>query len=140
MLMDGKKPEEIIPYVMDKYRLAKSTAHAELSKARQSIKGMKREQIENIVLTHLDRYEFIYARLVEINANLHALGALKQKEELLGMHNKTYKLRVSEEELRGTTEFIGSTFDESILNKKEQSRMNELISKIASSSAVSKTW
>jgi len=130
LLLEGKEQEEIIKYVINKYRIQHNTAKSFISHCRAIIRGRKDFEVNNLVSLHVERYEKIYAGLYEIKAYGIAMSALRAKEKLLGFHKEGFHMRVSKGEISTVQlQTVNSEYDVMKLNKEKRDRLSELLQK-----------
>jgi len=130
MLLAGKPRKEIIGYICDKYGIALSHIGHCLAKAQKIIRERKRYEIQDLVSTHIDRYEYIYSRLHELGAFSIAVDALKGKEILMGFHRSGFHMKVTKGEIQQVTQaHVFNEYDFNKLDDEKRIRMRELIDK-----------
>ena len=77
---------------------------------------------EEILLSHLSKYEILYGKFREEGADSYALKALRSKENVAGLHDQTVNIQVNN--------YMDSEFSINILPKEKQTRLMELLTKI----------
>lgn len=133
--------EEIYKYLLDKYNFTSSTSTSIITDANSLIRKEFELEKEYLLDIHLVRYENIYHN--NINPNLDhvqpgyrkavlceyhitALETLFQKEKLLGIHTKKFKLHINS---NPNKQQINSDFDMNLLHSNEQIELLSLLNK-----------
>ena len=125
-IIDGKTNPEISRILLDKFGLHKVRAYQIIDEIKEYLKNFSGENFEEIILTHLSRYEYIYKRAIELGLRVVARKALRSKEKLLNLHKEVANIHVT----NVYTEGESSPYDFSRLSAQELKRFDELTSRI----------
>lgn len=131
MVLDGKSSKEITKIISDKFDIIPASAYNLIVAANKEIMSRKQYELDDLINSHVDRYEEIYAKLTEIKAFSIAMTALKQKEKLIGLHKNGTHMRVvggniSSVSILGTRTY----YDPKRLTEKQQERLEHLLGKV----------
>lgn len=133
MILDGRPREEVEKLLVEKYEVGRASVAKIISEAYREIYKQEEIQLDDIITSHVERYEDIYSKLIEIKADKLAMDALKAKEKIIQLHkNGTHMKVVGGNAL--TVMPVGSRtyYDPNRLSKEQGSRLDELLIKIDS--------
>ncbi len=131
MILDGRNLAEITRFVVEKYNVKSSIVSNLVIEANKEIAGRKQYELNDLLNEHVERYEYIYARLTELKASTYAMNALLAKEKLIQLHRGGTHMRV----IGGSINTIAMisdkvSYDPNKLDDKQKDRLGELMSKI----------
>ena len=128
LLLDGEKYSEIGIILAKEFDIKKTLGIAEIAKARTDILEWKNQNINEIIDTHIQRYEEMFVLCNESGLDLIAMRILKAKEKLIGFHKESRNIQINNNEMT----FIDATHEPGKLPVKKQKRLNTLINKTRS--------
>jgi hypothetical protein len=132
MILDGKDNNEIANFIVAKYGNTAKSARDIIADANQELTSRKQWELDDLLNAHVERYEYIYSKLIEIDAQLMAMNALKAKEKLIGLHRsdgthfRVVGGAINSVSLVGTRTY----FDPKRLDETQQARLEELLRKV----------
>jgi len=94
----------------------------EISLAEEEIRKSSIVTHEEILLSHIDRFETLYSKFREEGADSYALKALRSKENVAGLHDQNVNIQINN--------YMDREFNIDILPAEKQHRLKELLSKI----------
>lgn len=130
MLLDGKTTHEIATFIVTKYRIKRGTATTFITECRGEIKARRNFEVNNVISTNIDRYEWLYAKCMEIGNQSLAMSSLKHKEKLMQFHREGFHMRVSQGQIQQIQQtHIDDEYDKSKLSAVKQQRFLQLLQK-----------
>lgn len=130
MLLEGRDTKEIKTYLINKYRVSPNTANFYVSQGRDLIKKRKNYEIENLLSMHIERYEDIYTKLLDLGAYSMAANALKAKEKLLHFHRPGFHMKVTQGQIQQLSlRNVSDEYDLSKLPENKKQRFDQLVQK-----------
>lgn len=133
MILDGRPREEIFSYITTKYDVNKSMADNLIVDAHQEIFKQEQIELDDIITSHVERYEELYTKLIELKAERIAMEALKGKEKLIQLHKNGTHMRVVSGQVSSVTMVGAKTYyDPKRLTQEQSERLDQLLNKIDS--------
>lgn len=133
MILDGRPREEITKWLIDKFQCGKSMIDNLIVDAHQEIFKQEQIELDDIITSHVERYEELYARLIELKAERIAMEALKSKEKLIQLHKNGTHMRIVSGQVSSVTTVGSKTYyDPKRLSQDQARRLDELLNKIDS--------
>lgn len=120
--LKGLSDLQIQEIVSQEFDVSPQRVVSEILKVEEEIRQCAIVSHEEILLSHTERYEYLYSKFREDGFDPYALRALKNKESILGLHDQTVNIQVNN--------YIGSEFDTRFLSPEKKERLIELLSKI----------
>lgn len=128
LLTDGYEIDEIIEKCVSKYKTNHQTV---LSKVKQ-MRDQFREQITDIIPfianEHLQRYEYLYEKFKKLNRTDLINAVLKQKEELLSLHQDGLSFFI-QNNLKSEIDGENTFYDMEKLTKEQKEDLVKLLEK-----------
>lgn len=130
MILAGRSEREINEFLLNKYGLKELWARTMREKAEEQLIKRKEWEMGTVINVHLNRYEEIYGKLVELGATGMAGTALKSKERLLQFHKQSTHLKVANNNITQISiREQKSGFDVDKLDPDKKKRLMELVSR-----------
>lgn len=131
MILEGKSTNEIVEYCMAKYGGTAGSNRVHIAGAHKEIQSRKQYELNDVINSHVERYELIYSELVKLHAHSVAMNALKAKEKLIQLHKNDTHVRVVGGQI-GVVEYLSNRtyYDQDRLDKPQQDRLESLLRKI----------
>lgn len=124
-ISSGSKPAEVLPELMEKFKVNETNALQILNDSKQGIKNQMQIRVPFILSIHIERYEFLHKKFLMIGRTDLQNKCLSQKEELLNLR-QALSQRLAEDFV---TEEIENKFNYNKLPKEKQARVLELLAK-----------
>ncbi len=133
LILEGKSSKEVTNYLVRKYHISGWHALKSLTIAREKIKERKALEVDNLISLHIERYEYIYAKLYDMKMYINAQNALKAKEKLMGLHKEGFHMRVTNAEVTAVgLQQVVDEFNVMKLSDDNRKRLEELLTKTRS--------
>lgn len=118
----GLSDIQIKDLISAEFEISLSHVSREISLIEDEIRNQAIVSHEEILLSHLTKYENLYAKFREEGADAYALKALRSKENVAGLHDQTVNIQVNN--------YMDSEFSINILSGEKQKRLKELLIKV----------
>lgn len=118
----GLEKSEIVSVIQEEFELSYPRIMSEILEVDKEIMNHSIITHEEILTSHLYRYEELYKKFREENVDGYAMRALKCKEAIAGLHDQTVNIQINN--------FLDKEFDVKLLDKDEQKRLKTLLSKV----------
>jgi hypothetical protein len=131
MILEGKPTSEIMDYCIKKYGGTLPSNRVFLVQANKEIRDRKAYELDDVINSHVERYELIYSDLMKLRAHSMAMNALKAKEKLIQLHKNDTHMRVVGGQV-GVVEYLGQRtfYDQNRLDEGQRERLEQLLKKI----------
>jgi len=104
MLLGGKSSNHIYTYISNRYGVTKSVVMKDISIVYGEVKEYINRNIEDVLATHIGRYERIYELCMDTGDAKNAMKALESIEKLLRMHAAEPLIQFNQLNLEGVTD------------------------------------
>ena len=98
-LVSGKHTRDIIAEIRDRYGVSRQTVEKDITIIYKEIREYTNRNIDDVLTIHIQRYEHVYERCLEMYNYSDALKALAAIEKLLRMHQDTPLIAVQQNTL-----------------------------------------
>ncbi len=88
MLMSGKNTQHIYNVISNKYGVSQSVVRLDITKCYAEVREYLNRNIEDVLATHIGRYERIFEMCMDLYNTKDAMKALESIEKLLRMHQQ----------------------------------------------------
>lgn len=86
LLLSGKNTQHIYSFIIEKYGVTKSVVMRDIAYTYSDVREYLNRNIEDVLATHIGRYERIYELSMDMYNTRDAMKALESIEKLLKMH------------------------------------------------------
>jgi len=118
----GLSDVHIKQLVAAEFEISEVHAAREIAHVEDEIRTQAIVSHEEILLSHLTKYESLYSKFREEGVDAYALKALKNKENIAGLHDQTVNIQINN--------YMDSEFSVNTLSVDKQKRLKELLTKI----------
>lgn len=118
----GLSDAQIKILVSNEFGVSQIVVAREINAIEEQIRAHAIVSHEEILLSHMNKYEALYAKFREDGADAYALRALRNKENVAGLHDQTVNIQVNN--------YIDSEFSINLLSAEKQKRLKELLLKV----------
>ncbi len=118
----GLEKPEIVSVIREEFDIGEGAIAQEISNVDKEIKEYSIITHEEVLLSHINKYEELYKKFREEGMDSYAMRALRCKESIMGLHDQTVNIQINN--------FLDKEFDIKLLNKDEQKKLKTLLNKI----------
>lgn len=104
MLLGGKSSQHIYDVIMHRHGVTKSVVMKDITVVYGEVREYVNRQVEEVMATHIGRYERIYEMCMDVGNAKDAMKALESIEKLLRMHVNTPLVQFNQLNLEGVTD------------------------------------
>ncbi len=118
----GLSDIQIKSLISTEFEISEVHVSREIALIEEEIRSQAIVSHEEILLSHLTKYELLYSKFKEEGADAYALKALRNKENVAGLHDQTVNIQINN--------YMESEFSINLLPKEKQERLKELLTKV----------